>query len=340
MWGVNIALLPAAAGSVYFFGLRSLFLILACVISCLASEAVILKLRKKPLTVGDGSAVVTGLLLALNLPPLVPLWMAVVGSVFAMGIVKHAFGGLGCNIFNPALAARVFLLLAYTNVMTTGWEAPTGGSLSVPAVPVAVQESREAVDAISRATPLGAVGKAEELLADADTAPAVREAVEARLETLYSSSSLRGLLVGNVGGCIGETSVLLLLAGAVFLLVKRWISWHTPVGFLGSLALLSWILWKPGVSEPFQGQPLFHVLSGGAVIGAFFMATDMVTTPLTRKGKLFFGIGCGVLTALIRLYAGYPEGVSFAILLMNTTTLLLNRASQPRVLGTGRRASR
>ncbi len=319
MWFVNLSLLPAAAGAVYFFGFGVLKIIGVTVFTAVAAEAVILALRRKPVVISDGSAFLTGLLLALNLPQNIPLWLAVLGAVFAIGIVKQAFGGLGCNIFNPALGGRVFLLLAYAGYMTTKWAVPRGGLISI--------------DGVTSATPLTVLFEAGRTLSDPESAEAAMALAHQHLEGLYSHGMLMRLFTGDVGGCIGETSVILLLIGAAFLLWRGYITWHIPVSFLGTLAVFSWILWVPGVNGPFGGNVLFHMLSGGAVIGAFFMATDMVTSPVTRKGKIIFGAGCGVLSAIIRLYAAYPEGVSFAILLMNAATPLIDRCVKPKRYG-------
>jgi electron transport complex protein RnfD len=319
MWSVSLALLPAVIGAVYFFGIGVLRIIGVTILAAVATEAVILALRKKPVSISDGSAFLTGLLLAMNLPQDVPLWLPVLGAVFAIGVVKQVFGGLGHNIFNPALGGRVFLVLAYSKYMTTKWAIPRCGVISI--------------DGVTSATPLTAWFEANRALSDPQIAEGARALASRHIQALYSPDSLLRLFTGDVGGCIGETSVLLLVIGAIFLFVKRYISWHIPVSFLGALAVFTWVLWIPDVSQPFHGNVLFHVFSGGAVLGAFFMATDMVTSPVTRKGKVIFGIGCGMLTALIRLYASYPEGVSFAILLMNAATPMIDRHVKPRRYG-------
>lgn len=286
MLDVIIALLPATGCALWFFGLRAVWLIAACVSSAVVAEALCRLAMKRENSIGDLSAVLTGLLLALNLPPDLPLWMAVCGSVFAICIAKQVFGGLGYNPFNPALAARAFMLVSFTGVMTT-WGIPRGME----------------TDAVTCATPLALIksGNAEQL------------------------ASLKELFFGPVGGCIGETSALALLIGALYLLARRVITWHIPVSFLATVFVFALI--KGGV------PPLFHVLSGGVMIGACFMATDYVTSPISAKGKLVFGAGCGLLTMCIRCGNGYPEGVSFAILIMNAFTPLINRFTQPRPFG-------
>jgi electron transport complex protein RnfD len=283
MWRVVIALLPALGWGVWSFGLAALSVTAVCVASCVAVEAAVQKLLRKEVTVSDGSAVVTGILLAFNLPPGMPLWMTAVGSFVAIAIAKHAFGGLGYNIFNPALIGRAFLMASYP-VQMTRWR-PYG-----------------AWDNVTGATPLGIV---KEKLA-------------------IPLPSYMDMFLGRIGGCIGETSTLLLLLGAIFLLVKSDITWHAPVSFLGALALMSRLSGR---------DPLFAILAGGAVLGACFMATDMVTVPISGKGRLVFGAGCGLITGVIRAWGGYPEGVCYSILLMNAFTPIIDRYTQPRRFG-------
>jgi electron transport complex protein RnfD len=284
MWRVNLALLPALAWGVWSFGLDALRVTVACVASCVLIEAAVQKLFGKEITIGDGSAVVTGMLLAYNLPPGVPIWMTGAGSVVAIAIVKQTFGGLGYNIFNPALIGRAFLMASYPVQMTT-WRA------------------YGAWDAVTCATPLGII----------------KEKLPLPLPSYVD------MFLGRVGGCIGETSALLLLLGAVLLLAKGDITWHTPVSFLAGLAL---------VSRATGRDPLFAILAGGVILGAFYMATDMVTAPISGKGRLVFGAGCGLITGVIRAYGGYPEGVCYAILLMNAFTPIIDRFTQPRKFGT------
>lgn len=317
MYAVVISLVPAAAGSVYFFGTRALVIIVLASVSAVITEAVCEKVMKRRVTVRDGSALVTGILLAFNVPPGVPYWLPVVGSAFAIGIAKIPFGGLGYNPINPALAARAFLLASWPVSMTTAWIAPSRGSLS-------------GISAITTATPLGAFRYARGLITNPAATAADIGRANAYLAELYSASSLKNLFFGNVGGCLGETSVLLLLAGAAYLLIRGIICWRIPLSYIGTVALMAWMLGGQGV---FQGYPLFHVLSGGLMLGAFFMATDMVTSPVTPRGKLIFGVGCGVITSIIRLLGGYPEGVSYSILIMNVTVPLIDKYTRPRKLG-------
>ena len=315
MYSVVAALIPALIGAVYFFGFRSLWITALAVISCVATEGIIERLTGKPLTIRDGSAIVTGILLAFNLSAGVPWWIPVIGSVFAIAVGKMTFGGLGYNPLNPALLGRVFLLLSWAEEMTTTWVAPIGAST---------------VDAVSVATPLNILKQNNAILAHRDAFPI--EAVNAAIDKIGDlQSSYFDLFIGRVPGCLGETSVMLLLIGAAFLMYKRYIGWRIPFSFIGTVALLTWIF--GGNDGLFTGMWLFHVLSGGLILGAFFMATDMVTSPITPIGRIIFGTGCGVLTTIIRLIGGYPEGVSFAIILMNLTVPLIDRYTQPGVFG-------
>lgn len=290
MLDVIIALLPALATAIYFFRMDAVRLMSVCVISCVLMEAICRKLMKRDVTITDFSAVITGLLLAFNLPPSLPSWMAVVGAVVSIGIAKQVFGGLGYNPFNPALVGRVALLISFPVAMTS-WNAP--------------------FDSITSATPLGTLKEAGVY------------GLSNQMTTQY--------LTGNMNGCIGEVSAAALLIGGVYLLIRKVITWHIPGSYLGTVAVCSGILWL--INGETNMPPHFHLLVGGVMLGAIFMATDMVTSPVTRKGMVVFGIGCGVLTMLIRKWGGYPEGVSFAILLMNAVTPLINKGTKPRVFG-------
>ena len=296
MLDVIIALLPATTCAIYFFGWRAAVLIGTCVASCVICEVLCRLAMGRRISVGDWSAVLTGLLLALNLPPDLPLWMAIAGSVFAIAVAKQVFGGLGYNPFNPALAGRAFMLISFTGAMTTwsssAWQVSAGG-----------------MEVATTATPLAFVKKGAEGLDFTQTAV------------------LQDLFFGNVNGCLGEVSAFALLIGAGYLLWRRVITWHIPVAFIGTVFLYALI----------HGAvpPLVHVLSGGVVLGACFMATDYVTSPITGWGKIIFGCGCGVVTMLIRTAptGAYPEGVSFAILVMNAFTPLINRFTKPTPFG-------
>lgn len=301
MWRVVIALLPVLAWSVFVFGLGSLITILTSVAACVFFEFAIQKwLLKKQPTITDGSAVLTGILLAMNLPASIPWWIIVIGALVAIGIGKMTYGGLGQNPFNPALVGRVFLLIAYP-VQMTAWPA-----------------NNLAVDATSGATPLAlikeAVKSGKSLSAITDQLP-----------------SYGDMFFGNVGGSLGEVSALLLLIGFVYLLVRKVITWHIPVAILGTMFLFSGIL---NLADPTQYvSPIFQLLSGGALLGAIYMATDMVTSPMNTKGQLIYGLGIGVLTVCIRLWGSYPEGMSFAILIMNAFTPLINAYVKPKRFG-------
>ncbi len=289
MLDVIIALIPAAAAGVWFFGFRALLVLVTTVFTCVASEYVYCRVLKRNITISDLSAVVTGMLLGMNLPPEIPLWIAAVGGVVAIVIVKQLFGGIGQNFMNPALAARVFLTVSWP-VQMTRWTFP---------------------DTVSTATPLALI----------------KGGMEAAEGTL---PGYLDLFIGNVAGCIGETSKLALLIGAAYLIYRRVITVEIPAAFIGTVALITFIF---GGDRIFSGDFVYHVLSGGLILGAFFMATDYSSSPVTRKGRLIMGIGCGLITAVIRLYASYPEGVSFSILLMNVATPLIDRFTIPRSFG-------
>lgn len=294
MWTVNAMLLPAGFIGVYIFGLYSLGLILISVVTAVATEGLIQKLRHQRVTISDGSAVMTGLLLAYNLPPQAPFWLGAIGSIFAVAIAKHAFGGLGRNIFNPALAGRAFLVAAWPKHMTT-FTRPF------------------ACDAVTQATPLSLL----------------KEGKAAHLADM--GLNYWDLFLGNRGGSLGEVCILVLCLGGLYLLYKRIISWHIPIVFISTVGLLMWVFGSP--EGFFKGDVLFHILSGGLVLGAVYMATDYVTSPVTKTGKVIFGIGCGLLTAIIRRWGGYPEGVCYSILIMNAAVPLIDRFVQKRRYG-------
>jgi len=314
---------PAVAAATYFFGLRALSLILLAVASCVATEALCRKLRGGPTTVKDLSAPVTGVLLAFNVPSNTPWWMVVAGSVFAIAVVKELFGGLGYNIWNPALAARAFLLASWPTTMVSSdkFPVPRNGTLS-----------GLELEALTQATPLQLIKNGvAPILADTTAASEQVQAAVRVLDQLKDVDYAGSLFWGNIGGVMGETSAALLLLGAVLLLARGYIDWRVPAGYLGTVALLAWIFGGP--QGYFTGNVLLHLLSGGLVLGAFFMATDMVTSPVTRRGKWIFAAGCGVFTVLIRIKGGYPEGVSYAILLMNTAVPLIDSYTRPRIYG-------
>jgi electron transport complex protein RnfD len=303
MWAVVFSLIPAGMAGVFIFGLNSLYIIVVSIISAALTEAAILAFRGREVSAAlDGSAVLTGLLLAYNLPAGAPLWLPVAGSVFAIAIGKQVFGGLGHNIFNPALAGRAFLMVSWPVYMTT-WQSP-----------------RWTPDAVSTATPLAAIKES----ARANTA---------NLITLHPSpiTDYLDLFLGNRGGCIGEVCVAALLIGAAFLFLRKIITWHIPAVYVATVTLLSWVF--NGRAGLFSGDALFFIMAGGLVLGAFFMATDYVTSPLTARGKVIFGFGCGALTFIIRRFSGYPEGVSYSILIMNAAVPLIDKYTHPKRFG-------
>ncbi len=289
MLGVIVALVPATIAAVVFFGLNAALVIVTSIASAVASEFLFQKAVKRPVTIGDFSAVLTGLLLALTLPPGVPLFVPLVGSAFAIVVAKQIFGGLGTNFVNPALAARAFVLAAWPSHVLSDWIAPLSH------------------EAVSSATPLAAAKMGGNL------------------------PSIVDLLTGNRLGSMGETCILALLAGGLFLIGGGVIDWKLPAGYLGTLAVGYWIFGKSGAY--FQGDPITPLLMGGVVLGAFFMATDYVTSPVTSRGRLYMGIGAGFITLLIRLWGGYPEGVTYAILFMNLVSPLIDRFVVPRYYG-------
>jgi electron transport complex protein RnfD len=329
MYGVVISLIPATIGAIYFFGIRAGWVILLAIIAAVATEAGLQKLLKKPITVKDGSAIVTGILLAFNVPPEVPWWLPVIGSIFAIAIGKIPFGGLGYNPLNPALLGRAFLLASWPTHMTIFKTSPHGGTLSGINIETIKQYG---IAAITSATPLNVFKQQKDIILRLADDPAMTEKVEnARIAISQLYDSYGNLFLGRIGGCIGETSVLLLLIGAVYLIYKRYIGLRIPLSYIGTVAILSWLF--GGTEGLFSGDPLFHILAGGLILGAFFMATDMVTSPVTSSGRYIFGIGCGAITVLIRLIGGYPEGVSYSILLMNLTVPLIDRYTKPKIFG-------
>lgn len=290
MADVVIALIPSLIAGVCVFGMRALIVVLVCVLSCTASEYIWEKLLKKPNTTGDFTAIVTGMLLTFNLPASIPLWMAAIGSVFAIIVVKQFFGGLGHNFMNPALGGRAFLLASWALAMTT-WYEP-GTVLPLVGTP----------DAISSATPLAAA-------------------------TGGTGYDYLTLFLGNHGGCIGETSALAILVGAAYLVIRKVIRIRVPLVFISTVAIGTWLF--AGSGGIGTGDALYHILSGGLMLGACFMATDYTTTPTTPKGQIVFALGCGIITVLIRVWGGYPEGVSYSILLMNIVTPLIEKITAP-----------
>jgi electron transport complex protein RnfD len=311
MWTVVACLMPPLVLSVFVFGFQTLIITAVSVASCLAAEAISQKLLGRPVTIKDGSAVITGLLLSYVIPPGVPLWMPVFGAVMAIFVTKILMGGLGFNIFNPALIGRAFLVATYPVAMTTAWLEPIRNA-------DIFRYMGAGVDAVSSATPLYVLK---------------HYGMSAMLEQFGSRASVyTDFLIGFRPGCIGETSALLLLAGGAYLIYKRYILWQIPVSTIATVGVLTWIF---GGERMFTGDPLLAVLSGGLILGAFFMATDYVTSPTQGSGQIVFGIGVGALTVLIRLKGGYPEGVCYAILLMNPLTPALDQWFKPKRFSRG-----
>lgn len=306
MYEVVIALIPAFLVALYVFGINAFIVTAVAIGSCLGFEYLIQKyLMKAEVTIGDGSALITGILLAFNLPASLPIWMVIVGSLVAIGIGKLSFGGLGFNIFNPALVGRVFLLISFP-VQMTMW-------------PTAVENNLVLSDAVTGATALGQI---KEGLMMGQT----MSEISATLPTFQDS------FMGLTGGSLGEMSAIALLLGGIYLIARKIISWHIPVMVLASMGFVTGVFWL--VDGELYANPLIHLLSGGAILGAFYMATDMVTSPMTKKGMVVFAIGIGFITAMIRLFGAYPEGISFAILIMNAFVPLINTYFKPRRFGT------
>ncbi|WP_157206981.1 RnfABCDGE type electron transport complex subunit D [Mariniflexile maritimum] len=305
MYDVVIALIPAFLVSVYVFGASAFIVTSVAIASCLLFEYGIQKyLFKTAVTITDGSALLTGILLAFNLPSNLPIWMVIVGSLVAIGIAKLSFGGLGFNIFNPALVGRVFLLVSFP-VQMTMW-------------PTAIVNNTNVVDAVTGATSLGLI---KEGLLFGKTMTEISPQLPSTTQMLF----------GFTGGSLGEMSALALLLGGLYLLYRKVISWHIPVTVLATMVVMTGIFWF--IDPEHYASPLIHILSGGAILGAFFMATDLVTSPMTKKGMVIFAIGIGVITVVIRLFGAYPEGVSFAILIMNAFVPLINTYFKPRRFG-------
>jgi len=305
MYGVVIALIPALAASIYYFGMGAVIVTLTSVLSCVAVEYLIQRfiLKVKP-SISDGSAVVTGLLLAFNVPSNLPVHIIVIGAIIAIGVAKMTFGGLGNNPFNPALVGRVFLLISFP-VQMTSWPVPTGFKTGY-------------TDAVTGATPLGLLSEG---VKNGEAVSAIMEKIPSHMQMFY----------GRMGGSMGEVAAAALIIGGIYLIWKKIITWHIPVSIMVTVALFTGILW---MADPAKfADPLFHLLTGGLMLGAIYMATDYVTSPMTHKGMIIYGIGIGVITVFIRTWGAYPEGVSFAVLIMNAFVPLLNMYIKPRRFG-------
>ena len=330
MWIVSLCLMPATIFGIYAFRFHAAEIIIFSIIFSVLTEIFCLYLRKQPIiTINDGSAFLTGLLIGLNMPPSAPLYIPIFSSIFAIAIVKQAFGGLGNNWANPAIAARVFALFAWTKQMTT-WSVPF------------------TADSITTATPLGAIKSA--LI---DPSSIINSGINTSANGLFgyfkglfsgpldlmnqhmgTNLTYFDLFIGNKGGCIGEISILLLLVGATYLIIRKIITLDIPLSYIITVSLIAWIFGGKQFGKGyFEGDFLFHILTGGLILGAFFMATDMVTTPLTKKGRIIFGTGCGICTMLIRMLGGLPEGVSLSILFMNMLTPTIDRYIKIKPMG-------
>jgi electron transport complex protein RnfD len=329
MLEVIIALIPATIAGIWLFGLPAAIVIGVCTVACLATEAISLYFRDKPVDLSDGSAFVTGLLLALTLPPSSPVWMCVIGSVVAISLGKHVFGGLGANMFNPALVGRVFLAISFPDLMTK-WTAPIerGVAMAADALTEATTAATAAADAVAEAVTSATTAATAAATAVVDAATSATTGASAMVDAATAATPLAQgltdgympLLLGNHMGTIGETAAIALIIGGIYLIARRIIDWKLPASILVSVVVMALL---------FGQDPIFHLLTGGLLLGAFFMATDWVTSPVTPKGRVVFGISIGVLIMVIRLWGSYPEGVTFAILLMNTATPLINEITRP-----------
>jgi len=305
MWGVVIALVPTMLVSFWYFGLGAIIITLSSVLACVLFEYLIQKymLKQSP-TVSDGSAVITGILLALNVPSNLPIWMIIIGALVAIGVAKMTYGGLGKNPFNPALIGRVFLLISFPVDMTS-WPLPSVNRTAI-------------FDAITGPTALGTIKEGV----------AKGESIQ---QLMHNIPSYTDMLLGNMGGSLGEVSAIAIILGGLFMLFRKIITWHIPASFLLTVFVFTGILFE--IDNTKYVDPVFHLLTGGLMLGAIFMATDMVTSPMSKSGMLIFGFGCGLLTVLIRVWGSYPEGVSFAILIMNALVPLINKGFKPKKFG-------
>ena len=301
MLDVIIAMIPALAWSVYNFGFKALILTVVSVVACVFWEWLYRKLLKKPQSIGDLSAVVTGMLLAFVCPVTTPYWMIIIGAFFAIVVVKQLYGGIGCNFLNPALAGRAALLASYATAMTT-WVAPGTRAPIFGA----------GADVATAATPLAMMK-------------------EGAMADLMSTYSVSDMFIGQIGGSLGEVSALMLLLGGIYLLIRKVISWQIPVAYIATVAIICLIAAPADVNA--VTYMAYNVFGGGLMLGAIFMATDYATSPVTKPGQIIFGIGCGLLTVFIRRFGSYPEGVCYSILIMNCTTWLLDKYIKPTIYG-------
>jgi electron transport complex protein RnfD len=348
MWNVVIALLPALVFAVYYWGWRSLWLTLLGALSAVLTEALIQRLRKVPVTIYDGSAFLTGMLLSYNISANSPWWLPVLGAAFAIAVGKQVFGGLGNNPVNPALLGRAFLLASWPSLMTSGdtwtWtlrrpfsQASINGISNLDLIHQNLQTvAPKAYDLVTSATPL----KVAQTLRDSSfvntitSSDSLNSVISNNIFTsLFDLGTLQQLFWGNVGGCIGEVSVFALLLGAAYLLWKNIIEWRIPLFYIGTVFVLTFFLGGIKGTGYSLMLPFFHIFAGGLMLGAFFMATDYTTSPLTKKGRVIYAVGCGLMTVIIRLWGGYPEGVSYSILFMNVMTPLIDKITMPKAFG-------
>ena len=319
MYGVIYALIPALLVSIYFFGVDAIRVVLISVMACMLFEWTIQKyLIKGPVTITDGSAVVTGVLLAFNVPSNLPIGIILIGAFVSIGIAKMSFGGLGKNPFNPALVGRVFLLISFP-VQMTSWPKPAALLSGL-------------TDAVTGPTPLGHLKEA--IKAGRTVQDVLENGTSWVMDGVNYSYHIPGYvdqLMGNMGGSLGEVSAIAIILGGIYMLFRKIITWYIPTAYLGSVVIFSGILWL--INPNLYVDPGFHLVAGGLMLGAFFMATDMVSSPMSGKGQLIFGIGCGVLTIIIRVWGAFPEGVSFAILIMNAFVPLINLGVKPKRFG-------
>ncbi len=307
MWGVVIALLPAFIASIYYYGLRAIVVTAVAAVTCILVEFFVQKfMLKERVTAFDGSAAVTGILLAFNLPSSIPIWQVIIGSIVAIGVGKMAFGGLGRNPFNPALVGRGFMIMSFPVDMTT-WPVPLKTAWMWNA------------DAITAATPLGVL---KEGLKKGESMADLAQQLPGYLD----------VFLGNIGGCIGEVSALAVLLGGLYMIFKKIITWHIPVFYLGTIFVVTGLFWLTDTAH--YADPVFHILTGGVMLGGFFMMTDMVTSPMSKKGQIIFAVGAGLICSFIRLFGAYPEGCMFSILIMNSFVPLIDKYVKPKRFGT------
>ncbi|MCT4601188.1 MAG: RnfABCDGE type electron transport complex subunit D [Marinifilaceae bacterium] len=319
MWGVVIATVPAMILSFVYFGINALFATLTAVLSCILFEYLIKKfLLKEESSITDGSAIITGILLAFNVPSSLPLWIIVIGALVAIGIGKLSYGGLGNNVFNPALVGRVFLLISFPAQMTS-WPVPT--------TRLSEKINPDMIDSFTGATPLAML---QEGIQSGQSVSSIMEQ--------NNFPTYQDMLLGNIGGSLGEVAAIAIIAGLIFMLVRKIITWHIPTAIILTVVAFTGILNL--CSPDTYADPLFHLLTGGLLLGAVFMATDYVTSPMSKKGMLVYGVGIGLLTVIIRIWGSYPEGMSFAILIMNAFTPLINKYFKPKRFGIAKKGGK